>query len=87
MSLERAASPISRLPFIFSAVFYGIVFVMCVCGCFCFVLISSRVEKEGYATLESLGATKLARVDTAGGGAVNPTWTKMRQRLLGVPTG
>lgn len=46
-----------------------------------------RVEREGYAALEALGATKLNRVDTAGGGAVNPTWTAMRQRLLGVPTG
>ncbi|CAN0517644.1 unnamed protein product, partial [Laminaria digitata] len=46
-----------------------------------------RVESEGYATLEALGATKLTRVDTAGGGAANPTWTAMRQRLLGVPTG
>eukprot|EP00903_Cladosiphon_okamuranus_P008792 g8421.t1 len=47
----------------------------------------ARVESEGYAALEALGATKLRRVDTAGGGAVNPTWTAMRQRLLGVPTG
>lgn len=46
-----------------------------------------RVESEGYAALEALGATKLRRVDTAGGGAVNPTWTAMRQRMLGVPTG
>lgn len=46
-----------------------------------------RVEKEGYETLEALGATKLARVDTAGGGAANPMWTAMRQRLLNVPTG
>lgn len=46
-----------------------------------------RVEKEGYATLEALGATKLARVDTSGGGAVNPTWMKIRERILGVPTG
>lgn len=48
---------------------------------------NDRVEKEGYATLEALGATKLLRVDTAGGGAVNPVWTAMRQRLLSVPTG
>eukprot|EP00752_Nemacystus_decipiens_P005296 g4804.t1 len=47
----------------------------------------ARVESEGYAALEALGATKLKRVDTAGGGAANPTWTAMRQRLLGVPTG
>ncbi|CAM9659276.1 unnamed protein product [Ectocarpus sp. 13 AM-2016] len=47
----------------------------------------ARVESEGYAALEALGATKLNRVDTAGGGAVNPTWMAMRQRMLGVPTG
>ncbi|CAM9442122.1 unnamed protein product [Pylaiella littoralis] len=47
----------------------------------------ARVESEGYAALEALGATKLKRVDTAGGGAVNPTWMALRQRLLGVPTG
>ena len=46
-----------------------------------------RVERDGYATLEALGATKLAKVDTAGGGAANPVWTAMRQRLLNVPTG
>ncbi|CAM9695214.1 unnamed protein product [Ascophyllum nodosum] len=47
----------------------------------------ARVERDGYATLEALGATKLAKVDTAGGGAANPVWTAMRQRLLNVPTG
>ncbi|CAM9313402.1 unnamed protein product [Discosporangium mesarthrocarpum] len=47
----------------------------------------ARVEKEGYMALEALGATKLERVATAGGGAENPMWTTMRQRILGVPTG
>ncbi len=46
----------------------------------------SRIEKEGYARLAELGATPpLQSVMTAGGGAKNPVWRKMRQRLLGVP--
>lgn len=45
-----------------------------------------RVEAEGYAALAALGASPLARVYTCGGGARNPTWTRMRQRMLGVPT-
>ncbi|CAM9441266.1 unnamed protein product, partial [Choristocarpus tenellus] len=46
-----------------------------------------RVEKRGYTALEALGATKLQRVATAGGGAANPTWNLLRERILGVPTG
>lgn len=46
----------------------------------------SKVEAEGYAVLAELGADKLKRVLTSGGGAQNPTWTAMRQRMLGVPT-
>ena len=37
------------------------------------------------ALLAELGATPLRRVETAGGGAKNPAWTHIRQRLLGVP--
>ena len=46
----------------------------------------ARVEAEGYATLEKLGASKLRRVLTCGGGAANDEWTQMRQHMLGVPT-
>lgn len=46
----------------------------------------SNVEAEGYAILKELGASELSRVLTCGGGSENPTWTKLRQRLLGVPT-
>ena len=46
----------------------------------------ARVEAEGYAALAELGASPLARVLTSGGGAQNPTWTQMRERMLGVPT-
>lgn len=46
----------------------------------------SKVESEGYAILAELGASKLERVMTSGGGSQNPTWIRMRQRMLGVPT-
>src|SRR5512143_3662072 len=45
----------------------------------------ARIEKQGYSLLARLGATPLGRVETAGGGASNPAWTRIRQRLLGVP--
>jgi sugar (pentulose or hexulose) kinase len=44
-----------------------------------------RIEAQGYGLLAELGASKLKRVETAGGGAHNPAWTRIRQRLLGVP--
>ncbi len=45
----------------------------------------ARIEAQGYRLLESLGATPLKQIFTAGGGAHNPTWTAIRQRQLGVP--
>lgn len=45
----------------------------------------SRIEAAGYARLVELGATPLNSVSTSGGGAKNPVWRKMRERLLGVP--
>ena len=45
----------------------------------------ARIEARGYGLLAELGATPLGRVDTAGGGARNPAWTRIRERLLGVP--
>jgi sugar (pentulose or hexulose) kinase len=44
----------------------------------------SRIEKLGYQKLQSLGADRLTRVYTAGGGAKNLTWQKIRQRHLKV---
>lgn len=44
-----------------------------------------RIEARGYGLLAELGASQLVRVETAGGGAKNPAWTRIRQRLLGVP--
>jgi sugar (pentulose or hexulose) kinase len=45
----------------------------------------ARIEAQGYALLADLGASPLRRVATAGGGADNPTWTRIRARHLGVP--
>ena len=36
--------------------------------------------------LASLGASRLLRVLTSGGGAQNAVWTRMRSAMLGVPT-
>ena len=44
-----------------------------------------RIEARGYGLLTELGAPRLLQVDTAGGGAQNPAWTTIRQRLLKVP--
>ena len=50
--------------------------------------ICSKVNWEHPAgrLIAELGASPLARVLTSGGGSQNPTWTAMRERMLGVPT-
>ncbi len=45
----------------------------------------AKIESKGYRKLEALGASPLKRVLTAGGGAQNETWQRIRQNLLGVP--
>jgi sugar (pentulose or hexulose) kinase len=45
----------------------------------------TRIERDGYQTLQRLGAPALQAVTTVGGGAKNPQWQAMRERLLGVP--
>ncbi|KAF3790981.1 Xylulose kinase [Nymphaea thermarum] len=45
----------------------------------------ARIEAKAYKLLEELGATELEEVFTAGGGSKNPQWTKIRERVLGVP--
>jgi D-ribulokinase len=45
----------------------------------------ARIEAQGYALLQQLGATPLIAVQTAGGGAQNPAWTTLRAMALGVP--
>ena len=45
----------------------------------------TAIEALAYARLAELGASPLASIRTAGGGAANPAWTKMRRKALGVP--
>lgn len=45
----------------------------------------AKIEAKGYGLLQELGASPLTQVYTAGGGAKNPAWTKIRQRYLPVP--
>jgi len=45
----------------------------------------ARIEARGYGRLQELGAGAVTRVATAGGGARNATWRRIRERLLGVP--
>jgi sugar (pentulose or hexulose) kinase len=45
----------------------------------------ARIEAEAYAKLGELGASPLRCIRTAGGGASNAAWTKIRLSALGVP--
>lgn len=45
----------------------------------------ARIEARGYRVLEQLGAPALTSVRTVGGGAANPAWRQIRERLLQVP--
>ncbi|XP_058190746.1 D-ribulose kinase isoform X2 [Rhododendron vialii] len=45
----------------------------------------ARIEAKAYNLLEDLGATKVEEVFTAGGGAKNEKWIKIRERVLGLP--
>jgi len=45
----------------------------------------ARIEAEGYRLLAERAGVPLRRVWSTGGGADNPAWTALRQRLLGVP--
>ncbi|WP_341527634.1 FGGY-family carbohydrate kinase [Nostoc sp. UHCC 0302] len=44
----------------------------------------ARIEAQGYELLQKMGADKLTRVYTAGGGAANHTWAAIRARHLQV---
>jgi len=46
----------------------------------------ARIEKQGYDALTRLGASPVTEVYSSGGGSKNEMWTRMRQRILGVPT-
>ena len=45
----------------------------------------AAIEATGWRQLEALGAPPVNRVISLGGGARNPQWRAIRQRLLGVP--
>ena len=45
----------------------------------------ARIEAEAYRLLAALGAPRVTRVLTAGGGAANPQWTAIRERVIGAP--
>lgn len=45
----------------------------------------ARIEALGYSKLQTLGASKLIQVYTAGGGAKNYIWRKIRHNYLQVP--
>ena len=44
----------------------------------------ARIEAQGYQLLEKLGAPALTTVFTTGGGAKNPAWERLRERILEV---
>jgi D-ribulokinase len=44
----------------------------------------ARIEAQGYGLLEKLGAPALTAVYTTGGGAKNPAWERLRERILEV---
>lgn len=45
----------------------------------------ARIEAQGYQLLQGLGATPMISVRSAGGGSVNPAFSAIRSRFLGVP--
>jgi sugar (pentulose or hexulose) kinase len=45
----------------------------------------AAIEAKAYGRLAELGASRLASIRTAGGGAANAAWAKMRLKALGVP--
>ncbi len=42
----------------------------------------ARIEAQGYQLLQKLGASPIQQIYTAGGGASNQVWTKIRDRYL-----
>ena len=45
----------------------------------------TQVEALGYQRLQALGASAPQRLFTVGGGASNPAWQRIRERVLGLP--
>ena len=46
----------------------------------------ARIESQGWQKLIALGATPPKRIITIGGGAKNPQWRRIRERITGYPT-
>ncbi len=44
----------------------------------------AQIERLGYKKLAALGATYPEQIISCGGGALNPTWQAIRQRIIGV---
>jgi sugar (pentulose or hexulose) kinase len=45
----------------------------------------AEIERQGWQRLQELGAPPIQRVITLGGGARNPHWRRLRERILGLP--
>jgi sugar (pentulose or hexulose) kinase len=45
----------------------------------------AKIEHQAYQRLAELGTPYPTSIRSAGGGAANPVWTAIRQRILGVP--
>ena len=45
----------------------------------------ASIENQGYSLLQQLGAAKLRKVITTGGGSCNSAWSQIRQQKLNVP--
>lgn len=45
----------------------------------------ARIEKQGYELLEELANEPVLSVRSCGGGATNPAWTRIRQRIVDRP--
>lgn len=45
----------------------------------------AAIERQGWQRLRELGAPPIEQVITLGGGARNPRWRQMRERILGLP--
>ena len=43
------------------------------------------IEAHGYKLLHKLGGPKLRELRTTGGGAQNPAWSRIRERIVGIP--
>jgi len=45
----------------------------------------ARIEKAGYERLNQSGTPPVREIISTGGGAVNPVWQAIRERILGIP--